>query len=383
MSSDLQNKFLEQFSKHTREELQKTINREKLRNEVENDLLTNPKYRELHETYNALSIKNFISSYKYSRAYWLEFSDHFAYAEERKILKYSELAYEKLWEIQQKKLFDMQCLWRAESIQIPGVESTHDFMYWEKAITRCSFVPAINENEFDLYREYLLSDSYQDDVSLSDDWQDYDIFKKQYLDSQEGISKPEWYFYYDSRMGTGSLLSLPDVRGDKEDFYRNLFFENDKIENPEKYVIREPEDKRPPFKYYEKEILEEFINQYETAKVKESYRLAKEMKHLEVDLDDDILNALEILSETKDVSFVSVPNWRDSIILTAKEVEKENTYNALSGAYKNYLKRLESGIPFPESSGNSIEFTVQLIKIFKDQIIKGRILNGEPGDFDF
>ena len=383
MSSDPENKFLDQFSKHTREELQKTIDREKLRNEIENDLLTNPKYKDFFEMYSAFSIKNFINSYKYSKAHWIEFSDHFAKAEERQILKYSELAFEKLWEIQQKKLFDMQCLWRAESLQIPVIETSHDFMYWEQAITQCSFVPAINENEYDLYCEYLLSDSYQDNVSLSDRWQDYDTFKKQYLDSREGISKPEWYFYYDTRMGTGSLLSLPDVRGDKEEFYRNLFFENDKLENPEKYIIKEPSDKRPVFKYYEKEVLEEFINEFETAKVKESYRLAKVKKHLDVEMDDDILDALEILKETAEVSFISATNWRDSIILTAKQVEKESTFKAMSNAYKNYHKRLESGIAFPGSPEKDLEFTLQLIKIFKDQIIKGRVLNGEPADFNF
>lgn len=36
---------------------------------------------------------------------------------------------------------------------------------------------------------------------------------------------PDWYEFYDERMGTGALLLLPDIRGKKENYYIDLFWD--------------------------------------------------------------------------------------------------------------------------------------------------------------
>jgi hypothetical protein len=147
-----------------------------------------------------------------------------------------------LWEIQQKKLFDLQCRWRAEQITLPGVRHTEEFRQWEKYIEYCPWLPPITPDEVALYETYLRSDAYEPNRNWS--WQHYNAFRRT---AKEGVEAdetddgyaaaerraystlPAWYEYYDAAIGAASLLALPDVRGDKEAHYIGLT-EADKAE---------------------------------------------------------------------------------------------------------------------------------------------------------
>lgn len=167
-----------------------------------------------------------------------------------------EAAAHDLWEIQQKKLFDLQCRWRAEHITLPGVRHTEEFRQWEKYVEHCPWLPPITADEVALYEAYLRSDAYE--PSRNWPWQNYNTFGRTAEGNQQDPDPaaddddeneddendddgyraaerrmyhtlPAWYRYHDAATGAGSLLALPDVRGDKEAYYIGLT-EADKAE---------------------------------------------------------------------------------------------------------------------------------------------------------
>ena len=168
-----------------------------------------------------------------------------------------EEAIERLWEIQQRKLFELQCRWRAEEVTLPPSQAvlSLDFEAWETRIEECPLVPPIAATEVEDYLAYLLSDACtdaDDDFGRPREWQNYDRCRR-YLQLQaEGqdpgqvqrdavrnpgsglgglaamlddffLSYPSWYVYCDAQAGPPNMvLYLPDHRGAKEAHYRYI-----------------------------------------------------------------------------------------------------------------------------------------------------------------
>jgi hypothetical protein len=157
-------------------------------------------------------------------------------------------AYDRLWQIQQKKLFDLQCQWRACQLELDEVSDGREFAAWGKAIQQCPVLDPISPDDLELYLAYLNSDSCPDlaaDAITAHDWQDYEGFRNWVLLEEAGSGSPghdmvrddlpdaladslghlfnmfyrypDWYAYYDLYRGTGQLLRLPQVRFVEED----------------------------------------------------------------------------------------------------------------------------------------------------------------------
>ena len=80
---------------------------------------------------------------------------------------------ERLKEILQKKLFDMQCLWRAEKIIIPEINVSSDFRYWEANIFNCPFIEPVTENEIEIILKHLTKEEpyrLDHDIRLAPEW---------------------------------------------------------------------------------------------------------------------------------------------------------------------------------------------------------------------
>src|SRR5665213_924310 len=92
-------------------------------NETYEDLKNNSKYKEYFEQYRPDSIEEFIKSYSQQKGNcWLRHGEMYLKLENDAHNWFRVEADKCLWEIQQKKLFNLQCLWRAEKIQLEGVE---------------------------------------------------------------------------------------------------------------------------------------------------------------------------------------------------------------------------------------------------------------------
>ena len=356
--------------------------------EIENDLRTNPRYKSLFEQYNKNSIDLFIDYYKKKKVGWLTYGEKYMQNEQERILRYNAIAEQKLWEIQQVKLFDTQCLWRAEQITIPEVQITPDFEYWEKAIENCPFLSPISEEEFNLYRDYILTDEADMDRDpyrwTIDSWQDYDEIHNSYVnDNDSTLNVPEWYLFYYNRRGSNPCSLLQDIRGQKEDFYRTLYFNRpEAIE--ERNKPRPDYDHRPSFSYYTDDNLFNFVNQFEERKVVEYARVMKYIRDL--DDDDELEDAVDTLKNADEPVEIDAPNddWRTAIIRTANLYIKRKIYTSLEHAYKSYLRRQKLGIAFETyQTARDIEFKKQMAAHYKMTILEGRKLNNEPEDFNF
>ena len=83
-------------------------------------------------------------------------------------------------------------------------------------ILQCSFIEPITPEEISVMKQFLADDNFFDSTnSWLCGWQEYDKIMEK---DEEGdlSSMPVWYEFYDSMMGTGSLLLLNDERGEEK-----------------------------------------------------------------------------------------------------------------------------------------------------------------------
>ena len=114
------------------EEREKAEWRKAKKTELINELQSSSVVMDYLSPYKDDDIKKFIEYYADEKARVLEWTPNIAKIQENQGLQWVEDAMERLAEIQQKKLFDLQCLWRAESVQVEGIEIADDFLCWKK-----------------------------------------------------------------------------------------------------------------------------------------------------------------------------------------------------------------------------------------------------------
>lgn len=153
-----------------------------------------------------------------------------------RFLKFREAAAEHLWEIQQKKLFDLQCQWRADQVQLPGCRHTRDFEAWARYVDFCPWLSPVTAAELAVYMAYLQSGTFE--PIAAGQWQSYTDFKLSldpihHAEAEEKL--PAWYAFHNEHTGAGELLDLPDLRGMKEERYVELW----RIANQEKQAAAE------------------------------------------------------------------------------------------------------------------------------------------------
>ncbi len=387
MSQD-QNKFLHESLKNA---LREAEEQERIRAATEKELKTE-KYKSFFEGYHPNSTETFIKEYARKKALYLTKGEAYTRIAEDKNLRYKTAAHKCLAEIQQKKLFNLQCRWRAEEIMLPGIVICNDFYYWEAIIHACPFLPPVSRDEMELYKKYLENEDVPDHYR-SDSWQDYEKFKDEITDDDDDDDEnetecalPGWYAYFDLYRGTDSLLSLPDVRGEKENFYRNMerknYFDKVAADNGGKPFTGDP---RPMASTYNRAIMEQFISAYEDRKMMEYFH-AVEHIHDRFSDKQELDEAFKILRDAEHlISIKEGDDWRLSLKKAAKMYGQQMTAAVLPAVYDEYLFRVENNIPFEQDdlSLKQAEHALQMCELVKQQITGGRLLNGEKPDLDF
>ncbi len=377
---------LNELPEHIQNNIKSEIDFLKLEKDIEKDLKTNPKYKEYFEKFSSSSVKNFIDSYKRKKAHVISYGEMYSRDEDARQLKYKELAENYLFYIQQKKLFNFQCEWRAELVTAPEIKITDDFKYWEDEIRNCNFIPAITEDEILLLKEFLIEGDFREDIEYFASWQDYDKFKENYNSDSEDDMLPLWYEFFDSRKGSGNLLTLPNTRGEKEDFYWKIYFDNqiktgqEKIEKQkiEGTYIEPVIDNRPILNSFG-DHLYEFVELFEEGKTKRYFKAEYDSSESRYEL-EDIEPYLEILLNADEpVTMEISDNWKDAIIKTAVKYENGKVSEVIDEVYGEYLQRISLGISYEKHES----YHENISKGMMEQILKGRKLNGEPEDLNF
>ena len=353
------------------------------------------KAKEFFNNYRENSIESFVKYYVHHKVMLVQYYDYYnrLYEEyEHYDHKYQKKAEHALLAVLQKKLFNMQILWRANQLKIEGIDMCYDFQFWEKHIRSCPFIPLIEEHEKNLMKQYLVSSENIENEFFDNHffwWQDYrELTEKFEDDSMDNML--DWYEYYDGILGTGALLSLPDERGKLEDFYMDLARKERQKEYEKNAANKNPVkiDKRDSLMSFGKDFYK-FAKFYETDKHFLQLFKASEYNYKKDDRDpppEAIEDAIEIL-ETADrkVYLPSHLNWDEAIIAAANKYENTKVAESLDAAYDEYLMLSELGM-FADETEEELRKQYNedgIVKIYRESILNGRRLNGEAEDFNF
>jgi hypothetical protein len=116
--------------KHAQEQIDKVRDHAILVEQIKRDLKTNPRYKEFFDQYDRRSVESFIDEYSWRKARYIEQGQNLIEVQEHIMLKFESEGADRLHEILEKKMFNFECLWRAEKIRAPEVEHTFDLIYW-------------------------------------------------------------------------------------------------------------------------------------------------------------------------------------------------------------------------------------------------------------
>jgi len=338
--------------------------------------------------YSPLSIESFIKTYADRKVHLLEYYEYYSrlyHEKEESELHYYKQAEEMLQLILQKKLFNMQLRWRAGQLEIDEIDVAYGFQFWEKHISAATFIPPITIDELEMMKEYLMRfDKDDEDEALFMEWQDYDSITElnEYGDMD---NMPDWYQFYDSRMGTGMLLLLPNLKGAKEDFYLDISRKATEQANPPANSTTTP---LPYIHAYGADILN-FSKHFEKDKYFSTlfkyYNYTEEKNHQSPNSEE--LNATVdfLLSADRPIYLKSHLTWDQALLVAAKDYRNTKVAEAIDFAYEEYLMMRDLGL-YKDKSPEEIKKEYNkdyIIQIYREKILLGRTKNNEPGDFNY
>ncbi len=343
--------------------------------------------KEYFSNYRPEGIESFIKFYTSRKVLLVQCQDYYSTVYHEKEI--SELGFQKKAEdmlklILQKKLFNIQLRWRAGQIEIDGIDTTYDFRTWEGHVLSCPFIPAISSREVELLKEYLLRFCENDQINIYDhSWQDYDELTKK---SENGLMDdyPNWYEFYDSRMGTGALLILPDHKGAMENFYFDLVRQATVIKS-----TASGNTESAPYLYAGREEISNFVRYFEQDKhfraLFKYYNYCEEKENRDPNYDDLEQAIRFLLTADRPVYPNAHLTWDKAILAAAKEYENARIVEAIDFVFDEYQMMKELGFSKEKSSEEKAREQNEeyMAQFFRKNILKGRMLNGEPEDFDY
>jgi hypothetical protein len=352
---------------------------------IKQEMAANDAMQQYFKQFADDTVRSFINSYAVYKSIWLTHGKHYADNQEHHGIQWVSKASEHLQYIQQKKLFDAQCLWRSEQLDIPEIQLCYDFMMWEKDILNCRFIEPVNESDIELYAQYLLTHYTDYDISwrnFHESWQDYTEIIEAYTTNNENRDFPEWYDFYNGCRGTGVYMTLPDIRGEKEAFYMELARNYEKANAAAAVPPPQPFVASKYLFYHDKDQRDWFVQTFENKEVQAYYK-AYEWSERNKDLKEELGYYLEVLYEADEpVAMEAHIDWAEAVKNAAKKYTCKKIAEALPEAWEQYMMNIQLNIAFPNEqkfkrSGDAIR------NMYEEGILLGRKVNGEPEDFNF
>ena len=326
-------------------------------------LKTEAVYLNYYKDFDPESIETFIVEYAKTKHSRFKAEPHYKPIYEYYQTRFMHLADDYIDRILQKKLFNLQCQWRADLIELPLIDICADFDYWEDNIRSCPFLPLITQEDIDLCIRFLheeldnSNNDYEDKI-----WQGYDKFKNQlhideYGEALDGYYSsaylPDLYLFFDTFQGTTGLFDLPNIRGKKE---KPFVYKGSEIEylqriEDAKAAGTYKEDKKPsldeagnaladvyiPHLYAHN--ADRFVEAVEDERTKEVFKYYEHSREglfsLAYDgLDDDI----KLLKEFDEpIAIEAADDWREAIRQATFRFKQRKAAEMLPYAYDTYL----------------------------------------------
>lgn len=343
------------------------------------------------QQFNVNSQESFMQQYAHCKSLFMEYADMYASLTEQREEGNIEDAQERLMDIQLKKLFDIILQWDAKQINLEGIVCSWDLYKWQHNLSECPFITPVTQQEFDLYMQYANSAAFEYNRHLDlfeiDDERDYN---ETYL--------PEWFLFENLHTGNDKFLLLPHLRTEKENFYRGLCGKTEREERKAKYASGELQkpiiDTRPMAPGYYYRGIEDFVKRFENKEALRRFykfyeyntnQLIRDNEEEEEHggLNEQVQDAIFHLSDVREKIPVSAQSdWRLAVIEALHNYNRKQVRMGLPYAYDDYCTRLDNGMRFliDEEQFKQME---NLADNVRNQILKGRELNGEPCNFDY
>lgn len=286
----------------------------------------------------------------------------------------------------QKKLFNMQLLWRANRLQIPEIKISYDFESYGDHITNCPFLGEITDKEVEVLRQFMRSFNFEMDeygMGLSYEGQRYKDLME--LDNNgDRQNMPEFYEFYDGLMGTFYLLDLPDERGLLEKKYilaRATTYRKEQQEKQRK-EIESPTPKpayKPSFYPYNTELTDRIFSETESPEFMEYKRLFERKDPRRFD-EFEIRMRVGVLESISDaeIKLPSYLSWDEALRKAAQSYQVEKAAEVLDLAVEQYRMKADLGLFDTKAIDEDLARS-----FYRAGILQGRAALGEPENFDF
>jgi len=362
--------------------------KEEFYNKTVHQLKTEERFITYFKQFDPISVETFIKSYARQKVEWFSAGNNLKKWEQSKSTQWMKSCFIALIEIQQKKLFNAQCLWRAEKIKLPGIGICYDFRYWEDHIFACHDIPPITEAEIDLYTCYLKETPCNEPFDELKNYQDYEEFVNQKNEAGDAFWDNPWYSYYDSKEGTESYFGLTDIRSDKEEKYMDIYRKDYNEKHRQEIETRQQnQDTKPYLSRFDNDFMSDFVKRHETPAFYRMYLQSESESQLN-EMNEKADYSIGMLEEIP-LDYLAIEpadDWRVAVALTYERYRREKVIALLPQAFEIYLKHLGHDWKYPgrnERRSMDDDPYKGISRMFFDMIIQGRVLNGEPADLNF
>ncbi|MGV9004891.1 hypothetical protein [Flavobacterium sp.] len=388
MDEHNENEKIDQYTKDRFEQGIKALEDEKeLKIKWRKEIDSNEELQLYLSQYKPASVETFVIHYVNAKYNVHRHGDMYMKIAEDERSKWIDLAHDHLKFILQKQLFDLQCQWRAEEIKLAGVNKCLDFEIWGQDILNCPFLKPITKEEIIEYQEFLMKATLEYSThDMDGDWQNYDSIKECYQNDGDQTSVPYWYQYHYLLTGTNHILSLPDIRGPKEDFYRKIYFSSKEKESEQKKIKNKENnepiplvDHRPFLSGMDQNVTDYIFEKYEDSQMQKKRQYYTQ--GMEEGSDNSYYEDMfrELLETNEDVPVGTNYSIRDAIQLAYHQYMAQKVAEHLPTAHEQYLFNRKMGFVV---QGDKF-YLMDVDGIYTKSILDGRELNGEPKDFDF
>jgi hypothetical protein len=324
------------------------------------ELRNNPKAMAYLAEFEPLSVDSFLDSYAQKKFSLLQRGESLRQKEGSAIQYYSALAEDLYDHIFHKKLFNLQCLWRADQTELP-IEVAYEFNYWSDNVRACPFIEDVTEKELEAMLHYIEIAPYDFEYREPWDWQAYDEFKDESTGIGAGENYPDWYEVYDNYMGTQHLMTLPDLKGAREQQYISAWW-------ADKKALLEANAPKKPFMSCHSESTEAFIRAVEPYKILDYFRLNGEEEEREYRM-EQLRYELERLMEESQEVWVPQGKFPDAVFQASHNLKAMKVKTLLPQVHEDHLERKAIGITYELSNPFDKD---ELVKEIRERMREGK-----------
>jgi hypothetical protein len=287
--------------------------------------------------------------------------------------------------IQQDKLVRLQYEWNEGNLKLEGIESNFDIYPMYDDIFACKFLSEVTKEEVDMMSEFIVTNKAKDYMNY---YHAHDYVNGAFTNTPDSPDYeynqlPPYHKYRLARTGEKPLSIESLVFAKKEEDYIDKHHKYNRETQPELYNRTYPVEPRPMLHNSVYEDARKFIQKFEDQKALLYYEAWHRAIYSEDDIDEHVESAVWHLQETNENhSLEANDDWRQSILNAAEKSKKEKTAHALYLVYEEYLQSLKKKKTYMPITAEKKGYG-EIWGKYKESVLHGREVSGEPRDFNF